>query len=279
MVSDQELAKVAAEEPHRLEQFLTGLAPGDWSRPSACEAWLVSDVVAHLDGIGEHFLDRIGRGLKGDPSEPSDNLPAGSISEDEFRDRLARSAVSTRQRLGDSLLPSYTRWNEKADALISELKPEGWDVPCYHPMGPEPVRTLITMRIAETAMHSWDIRSSFDPEAVISPDCLTGLIITIPRAVRRAFRPRPGRTGTVRYRFETSGAVTAQTDVVLSAEGARVEPDAAGNPDVTFRCGAETYIMVMFGRMKIGDAITKGLLTVEGPRSLAGQFAEAFVGG
>ncbi len=76
-------------------------------------------------------------------------------------------------------------------------------------------------------------------------------------------------------------SVTAaiQTDMVLSAEGARVELDAAEDPDVTFRCGAETDVIVMFGRMKIGDAIDTGLLVVDGPVKLAGQFAEAFAGG
>lgn len=55
--------------------------------------------------------------------------------------------------------------------------------------------------------------------------------------------------------------------------------DAAEDPDVTFRCGAETDVIVMFGRMKIGDAIDTGLLVVDGPVKLAGQFAEAFAGG
>lgn len=279
MVSDQELAKLATEEPHRLERFLTGLAPEDWSRPSACEGWLVADVAAHLAQIGENFVVRLGRGLKGDPTEAPDSVAPGSLSEDEFRDLLANSAISRRERMGDSLLPSYIQCNRKLDKMISGLKPQDWDVPCFHPMGPEPVRTLMTMRVTETAMHSWDIRSSLDPEAIISADCLPAMMITIPRAVRRAFRPSPGRAKAVRYRFETSGAVTSQTDIVLSAEGALVEQDAAGDPDVTFRCGADTYVMVMFGRMKIGDAIAYGSLAVDGPQSLAGQFAEAFVGG
>lgn len=160
MPSDQELAKVATDEHHRLDQFLTGLAPEDWSRPSACEGWLVSDVVAHLEAIGQSLVDSIGRGLKGDPSEPSDNVPAGSISEDELRERIASRAISLKDRLGDSLLPFLIQWNQQMDELITGLKPNDWDALCYHSMGPEPVRTLVTMRIAETAMHSWDIRSA-----------------------------------------------------------------------------------------------------------------------
>ncbi|MCH7712836.1 MAG: maleylpyruvate isomerase family mycothiol-dependent enzyme [Chloroflexi bacterium] len=267
MVSDQELAKVAVAEPHRLERFLTGLAPEDWSWPSACEGWLVSDVVAHLAQIGENFAVRMGRGLKGDPSEPPGNVAAGSVSEDEFRDLLADSAISRRKRMGVSLLPSLIQSNQELDEAIIGLKPHDWDVPCYHPMGPEPVRTLVTMRIAETAMHSWDIRSSFDPQAAISPECLPAMVITIPRAVRRAFRPNPNLSQPVRYRFEVTGPVTAQVDIVLSAAGARVELDTSEKPDVTFRCGAETYVMVMFGRMKMGDAIARGLLEVEGHQS------------
>ena len=279
MISDYELAQVAAEEPHRLERFLTGLAPEDWSRPSACEAWLVSDVVGHLDVIGQHFVERLRRGLEGDSSQPPDNMPAGAISEDEFRALLADSAVSRRERLGDRLLASYIQWNRELDDAISRLKSQDWDVPCYHSMGPEPVRTLVTMRIAETAMHSWDIRSSFDPEASISPDCLPAMVITIPRAVRRAFRPDPNLPQPVRYRFEAAGPFTAQADIVLSREGAQVESDSSGKPDVAFRCSVETYVMVMFGRMKIAEAIANGSLAVDGPRNLAGQFADAFVGG
>ena len=279
MPSDQELAKVATEEPHRLEKFLKGLTPDDWSHPSACDGWLVADVVAHLEANGHSLVDRIGRGLKGDSSEPSDNVPAGSISEDQFLELIATRAITLKEQLGDTLLPALIQWNRQMDEVITGLKPQDWDARCYHSMGPEPVRTFITMRIAETAMHSWDIRSSFDPKAAVSSDCLSALIKTIPRAVRRAFRPNSNLAQPVRYRFETTGPVTSKADVVLGKDGARFELDAVEKPGVTFRCGADTYVMVMFGRMKMGDATAQGLLAVEGPQDLAGQFAEAFVGG
>ena len=279
MPTDQELAALVTEEPHRLERFLAGLTPDDWSRPSAWEEWLVSDVVAHLEFIGQNFVMNVRRGLEGDPSQPPEATPAGGITEDEFRDRLAHNAISRRKQVGDGLLASYIRWNQEFDSLISGLKPEDWETPCYQPLGPEPVRTLVTMRIAETSIYSWDVRSSFDPDAAVSPDCLPALITIIPRAVQWLFRPAPNLSQPVRYRFEAAAPVATQADIVLSREGAKVEMDAGGKPDVTFRCGSHTYVMVMFGRMKIGDAIAKELLVVEGPQGSAAQFAKAFFGG
>jgi len=73
--------------------------------------------------------------------------------------------------------------------------------------------------------------------------------------------------------------IAIQTDIGISQQGALAELESAENPDVIIRCGAETCVMVMFGRMKMGEAIAKGLMTVDGPEALASQFAGAFVGG
>ena len=100
----------------------------------------MADVVAHLAQIGENLAVRLGRGLNGYLSEPPDNVAAGSLSEDEFRALLANGAISRRQMMGNGLLPSLIEGNRVLDGAIGGLKPEDWDKPCYHPMGPEPVR-------------------------------------------------------------------------------------------------------------------------------------------
>jgi hypothetical protein len=146
-------------------------------------------------------------------------------------------------------------------------------------MGPEPVRTLIDMRITELAMHGWDIRSRFDPQATLSTDSLPALCNTISRAVRRAFRPEASRSTSMRYRFVVTEPVAVRQDIVFSREGSRCEPASASKADVTFRCTADTYVLVMFGRYTVERALRDGRLSYEGDPALVVAFGQAFVGG
>ena len=54
MVSSQTdlLIQTVNNEANRLGDFLTGLDQQMWSRYSACEGWVIGDVVAHLAGGG-----------------------------------------------------------------------------------------------------------------------------------------------------------------------------------------------------------------------------------
>ena len=48
---------------------------------------------------------------------------------------------------------------------------------------------------------------------------------------------------------------------------------------MTFQCGGETYVLIMFGRLKIADALSEGSLTFDGNPALAVGFGQRFVGG
>ena len=279
MYSDEDRIRIGHQEAGRLEQFLTPLSPEDWRWPSACDAWTVADAVAHLAGMGHNFAGNIQRGLAGDTSPPEGFSPSGTLNEDEFREGIARRAIAQRESLGDALLSALVEGNEKLDQVLTGMEPQDWDTPRYHTMGLEPVRTLIDMRITETAMHWWDIRSSFDPLALLHPDPLTALTNTIPRAVRRAFRPDASRTRPVCYRFQLTGPVAATTDVVLTGKWARFEPSSQGQGDLTFRCETFVYVMAMFGRLKVDAAIDNGSISAKGDQRLISAFVQAFVGG
>ena len=85
------------------------------------------------------------------------------------------------------------------------------------------------------------------------------------------------------YRCALSGAAAAEVDVILSPEGAAFRlnpaPEPAGPPDVIFRCAADTYAMIIFGRLKLAAALSGGAATVEGDAALVDDFIAAFVGG
>jgi uncharacterized protein (TIGR03083 family) len=277
MYSDADRAQIVHAEAKRLEQFLRALSPGDWQRPSACDQWQIADVVAHLAGMA--LAERITRGLHGDLTPPQGGPQTGTLHEDAFRESVAQRAIAARARLGDQLLSVFIASNNQLDQVLSALRPQEWETLCQHPMGPEPVRTYIDMRITELAMHGWDIRSRFDPQATLSMDSLPALCHTIPRAVRRAFRPGASRSTPVRYRFVVTEPVAVCQDIVLSLEGGRCEPTSDSKADVTFRCTTETYVLVMFGRCTVETALRDGRLSYEGDPELVAAFGQAFVGG
>ena len=177
------------------------------------------------------------------------------------------------------MLEEFARQNREFDRVLSLVQPGDWEKLCYHRLRPETVRAKTDIRIAELAMHEWDIHWAFDRNASLAEDSLSGLVSASGRAVRRAFRLDAARTRSVRYRFALSGPVATNVDVVLAPEGASFEIAASPQPDVAFSCSAATYAMVIFGRLKLDHAIESGLVTTDSNAELVSAFIAAFVGG
>ncbi len=287
MNADEARREEIARAAQRLEGFLQTLSPEEMARQSACAGWTVADVVGHLVERGGPIPDQIERGLSGDISPTPGVSTAPPASEDQFRVDLDHSAVALRQELGDGLLPEFARLNRDFDRVLSLIKPDDWDKLCYHRLHPETVRSKVDIRIAELAMHEWDIHWAFDRNAVLAEDSLPGLVSASGRAVRRAFRPDQARILPVRYRFQISGPEMSAVDLTLAASGGGFElnpPRFPGRepgpqPDVVFRCSAATYAMVIFGRRKLSSAIDNGLVTADGDAGLINAFIDSFVGG
>ena len=280
MNDDEARREEIARASQRLESFLQTLGPDDLARQSACEGWTVGDVVGHLIERGGPIPDQIERGLGGDISAPPGALDDPPLNEDQFRLDLDRRAVELRQELGEGLMAEFSRINHEFDRVLSLVRPDDWDKLCYHRVRPETVRSKTDIRIAELAMHEWDIHWAFDKDAALAEDSLPGLVNASGRAVRRAFRPDPARTRAVCYRFDLSGPGAASVDVVLAPEGASFEIGASSpGPDVLFHCASATYGMVIFGRWNLGDVIESGKVAAEGETQLINAFTSAFVGG
>ena len=279
MNTDEARRDEIARAAQRLEAFLQTLEPDDLARQSACDGWTVADVVAHLVERGGPIPDQIERGLAGDISPTPGISTEPPVSEDQFRLDLDRSAVALRHELGERLLEEFARQNREFDRVLSLVHPGDWEKLCYHRLRPETVRAKTDIRIAELAMHEWDIHWAFDRNAAVAEDSLPGLVSASGRAVRRAFRPDAERTRSVRYRFALSGPAATNVDVVLAPEGASFEIAASPQPDVAFSCSAATYAMIIFGRLKLAPAIENGLVTTDGGGELVSEFIDAFVGG
>lgn len=280
MNADEARKEEIIRASQRIEGFLQSLGTDDFARQSACEGWTVGDVVGHLIERGGPIPDQLERGLAGDISAPPGALDDPPLNEDQFRLDLDRRAVELRQELGEGLLGEFAGVNREFARVLSLVQPDDWDKLCYHRLRPETVRSKVDIRIAELAMHEWDIRRAFDPDASLAEDSLPGLVNASGRAVRRAFRPDPARTRPVHYRFDLNGAGATLLDVTLAPEGSGFEIGASSpEPDVVFRCASSTYAMIIFGRWRLPDAIKDGRLTAEGDQQRIDEFVSAFVGG
>ncbi len=299
MENPAERVHLLRQETADFQRRLAALPPDGWEQPSACQGWTVADVVAHL--VGQDFALRITRGLQGDISPPAGAPPITDHDEDQFAQNIFRRAFTTRAQVGDQLLDTLFQRLDEAVAVFSGIDPEQpelWDTLCYWPPGPEPVRTMLDMRISELAMHAWDVCSRFDPDYRLSPGSVRVLMDTAPRAARRAFRSDPELTQPLRFRFLVQHPAEVQYDLALSSEGAllqptplerrkegqdepchQLKPSGTDAADVTFRCDGETCVMTLYGRLTPDAALASGRLTWEGNEELVRSFSERFQGG
>jgi len=58
----------------------------------------------------------------------------------------------------------------------------------------------------------------------------------------------------------------------------RVSPSEAGPADAIFRCSTGNYLLLIFGRLQVGQAVAAGRLNVEGSLDQAKRFNAWFPG-
>ena len=216
MLNPSERVEVLRQEVAAFKQRVADLSPDDWERPSACDGWSVADVVAHLSG--QAFALNVSRGLQGDYSPPAGAAPVTEHNEDEFARNIFQRAFNTRAEFGDRLQEVLFQRLDEAVDLFDTVEEGQWDNLCYWPPGPEPVHTMLDMRISELTMHAWDVCSCFDPDYRLSDGSVSALMDTVNRAARRAFRPDPTIPAPQIYRFEIGQPVEAVYELEIANE-------------------------------------------------------------
>ncbi len=278
MLNPSERVEVLRQEVAAFKQRVADLSPDDWERPSACDGWSVADVVAHLSG--QAFALNVSRGLQGDYSPPAGAAPVTEHNEDEFARNIFQRAFNTRAEIGDRLQEVLFQRLDEAVDLFDTVESGQWDNLCYWPPGPEPVHTMLDMRISELTMHAWDVCSQFDPDYRLSDGSVRVLMDTVNRAARRAFRPDPTIPAPQVYRFIIEDPVSAVFELEIANEETFFRLGEGGEQaDAVFRCDGETFVMVMYGRLDPNEALVSGKMDWDGDERLALGFGARFLGG
>jgi hypothetical protein len=143
-------------------------------------------------------------------------------------------------------------------------------------VGTVPVQAYLLQTMQELAIHGWDIRSRLATAAPLSPDSLLLLLARIAVRLRgsvyAAFRLDAQYPAPVRYRLALTGAGSGTHDLVVENGTVRMEPAGTEPPHVTFRCEAERFVLLMYGRVTLEQLLAAGQLVVEGDRGLTTAF-------
>lgn len=260
----------------RLREFLSGLDQQQWSAQSACEGWTVADAAAHVTASASTWATNIASAMAGDsgPPEGQSFMTPGERGSS----GLAQNAISYREEAGPHLLDHFASGYAGLKDQMAKLREEDWGKPCFHRRGPLPIGDYVALRVQELTVHGWDIRWGLDPAAEIWPEPLGLMVERVPRWLSNAFRPGLDLPAPVRYRFDVAGPVAVKEDLLVTGDAFQAEANALGDADVVFKCDTGNYILLLYGRLDVEQAIVEGRLQVQGSQEQAVNFTAWFKG-
>ena len=260
-----------------LANFLKGLDADDWLKVSACPEWQVGDIVAHLAQGGHSWIEYIGRALAGNTTPPpgQQSLRPG----DRGSEATAQRAIEQHQSQSkQELLDSYNSGYDQLYQLMLELKPEDWELPCFHRRALSSIHEMVARRVQELAIHGWDIRSTFDSSYQLSEPAIGVIVGLAHRWFTSTFSPQADANTPVRYRFDMSGPAPVLEDVVVYQDRFELEASSSGPAEVTFRGSGNDYLLLIYGSLSVRGADNNSNLEIDGSLEQAALFNTWFRG-
>ena len=275
VVKLQETVELILSESERLKQYVNGLPPEALERPSPCELWDVGDVIAHLIWIAETYGGFVERGLRGDLSPAPGFPPQGTLSGPAVDELYGQGAIARRRSLGQNMPPTFNERYDQLNDMLARIGPDDWEKPCWQTSRMRPVHSFLPTFIAELAVHEWDIRSSLEPSPSLSVASLPALMEKLPSNRRPwsiPFQAKSTSFGPIRYSFELKGVAAGRRDIVVEGDKARMETPAQGSANLILAGVTDTFVLLMYGRLRLGSAIAAGRLTAKGNQELIPDF-------
>jgi uncharacterized protein (TIGR03083 family) len=253
-----------AEAANWYLQAVDALPANAWTKPTLCEAWNVSQVVAHLT-----TGDQLFRGLIFDATgkdRTGEDLPK------DFTDRMRRfDEYSTWAPA--RLKPAAHKASEHLVATLSEGLQKNPEAMVTAPWGTGPLPVVQTRRVNEYIIHGYDLmpaigRSTPIPDWFI--DGALGESLTMHTARMHQRSPHKGRSASFHF-HRTDG----KGEWTIRVEGGQAVVEAGhGKADVAFRGTGEGLYWVYMGRGKPEDLGVE----VYGDQALGAALKEWFPG-
>jgi uncharacterized protein (TIGR03083 family) len=235
------------------ERLVALLAPLDAEAldgPSYDPGWTVAQVASHLGSSAEIFGSFLHAGLTGTP-------PPGPEAFAPIWDTWnARSGVEARDAAiaADQTLVASFESATDAEQGAFELSMFG--------MNPDFVG-LAKMRLAEHAVHTWDIAVALDPEALVAPQPVAMLVDGLTQTAARS-----GKAASEPFSVLLLAADLDRAFLLTAAETASLEPAARDAiADGTVTLPAEALLRLVYGRLDPGH--TPSSVVESGAKGLA----------
>ena len=240
-------------------------AGGDavWDAPSYCKWWAVKDAVVHVIGAINFLGGSIQAVLSGQPAPAFDPERAGQPD--------AQLLAQPRELVLIELQRVYDEFAEYVEGLdVAALA-----FPVQMSFGTFQVWQLVLVILNEIVIHHWDVRVGEQPDARLNPEAVPALVgLGI------------GGVGLLGHGEKADGTWQLDVDapgggpLTLRVQGDHVtaQPGSAASPVARVAMDGETFILLLWGRLDLAQAIDSGRVRIDGDRGRALALQRLFPG-
>ncbi len=219
----------------RLVRELETLGEVGLAEPSACPEWSVGRVVAHL-GSGAEIA--------------SMTLEAALAGSDQGAGQEAMGQVWQRyDALGDTAATERSiSANETLLDRLESLTPDQQEtlvVPFF--TGPKPLPIFGAFRLAEHAVHTWDVAVTREPADELAPEMAQIVLdaVVAPMVGRLASNPGPGESVVGVHLSDTGRSLVLELDPTVGLRAPR--PGEA--PEARLDISTAAFVRLVYGRL------------------------------
>jgi uncharacterized protein (TIGR03083 family) len=225
----------AVRHSHDTLRALTGpLTPDQLQQRSYDSDWSIAQVLSHLGSQAEVFNLWLDAGLTGQDPPGRDAFPPIWEAWD-TRSPQAQAADSLQ---ANEVLVERLESLDDGERERFRLQMFGMDLD---------IAGLARMRLAEHAIHSWDVAVALDPSARVAPEAVGLLVGTLGQLAARAGQPDGNKR-----RVHVSADAPERHFTLETGETVTLEPAAAAERDEDgpeLRLPAEALVRLVYGRL------------------------------
>ena len=228
----------------RLSGLVAGLGGAELRQQSYDTEWSIADVLSHLGSGAEIFALVIDAGATG-------GAPPAQESFQQIWD--AWNARSPEDQAADAIAADAALVSK-----IESLTPEQRAAFSVAMFGPAPfdLTRVLSMRLSEHALHTWDIAVALDPGARVAPDAVELLIDQLPVLVGFLGKQAPAPVAVAVATTAPKRAFILDTGVVS------LVPDGAAPATASLDLPAEAFVRLISGRLADAAELTASGVTL-----------------
>lgn len=224
------LRSIERREADRLDAHLAQLDDEGWREQSYCAEWRIYQVVGHLASGTRLLLGSLAQWFDGGPP----------VSQEQRQRIWAHFDALALEQVHGEFRAALQDYFGRLDALPSDAGRQ--EVETF--LGTRPVQDMLTMRLQEVVLHTWDVLVARDRSAQIPADALE--LLRPVQVQLRALRT-PALLAGKRVRLRASEGAW-QRLIDFRGEKPVVREDPAAEADLTVDAPAEELCRLLSGR-------------------------------